>query len=240
MGDLSYNLYFTLFFILFQSLRSVALSLPQSPNKNVVPIQARQDSGLGTPSFPPDPPSCPKCAESFGSINSCAAAAPVLANFSMVIFNPGAFIDIIKCACTDTFQAAYPQCADWSVVFNCINAYSQIELTSRFRLLMDTILRNILDHKISINHRSSFIVPHEVSSERIKPNSSRPIQISFLGSYRAFGTSALSKAPSSGTCQHRMAKSRRPRFQRSQQCLPTVHSLVQLWEIILRVSDSAE
>jgi len=30
-----------------------------------------------------------------------------------IIFNPGAFIDIIKCACTDTFQSAYPQCADW-------------------------------------------------------------------------------------------------------------------------------
>ncbi|EJD05006.1 uncharacterized protein FOMMEDRAFT_53440, partial [Fomitiporia mediterranea MF3/22] len=64
------------------------------------------------PSFPSDPPSCPICAQSYPSINSCAQAAPVLANVSMVLFNPGAFIDVIKCACTDTFQAAYPQCAD--------------------------------------------------------------------------------------------------------------------------------
>ncbi|KAJ3482387.1 hypothetical protein NLI96_g7005 [Meripilus lineatus] len=25
-----------------------------------------------------------------------------------IIFNPGAFIDVIKCACTDTFQSAFP------------------------------------------------------------------------------------------------------------------------------------
>lgn len=32
-----------------------------------------------------------------------------------MLFNPGAFIDVIKCACTDTFQSAFPQCADWYV-----------------------------------------------------------------------------------------------------------------------------
>ncbi len=34
---------------------------------------------------------------------------------SQINFNPGAFIDVIKCACTDTFQSAYPQCVDWYV-----------------------------------------------------------------------------------------------------------------------------
>ncbi|KAF8816962.1 hypothetical protein BYT27DRAFT_7076085, partial [Phlegmacium glaucopus] len=30
-----------------------------------------------------------------------------------IIFNPGAFIlGVIKCACTDTFQAEFPQCVD--------------------------------------------------------------------------------------------------------------------------------
>ncbi|ETW84868.1 hypothetical protein HETIRDRAFT_247730, partial [Heterobasidion irregulare TC 32-1] len=48
----------------------------------------------------------------YDSISSCAEAAPVLANVSMIIFNPGAFIDVIKCACTDTFQSVFPQCAD--------------------------------------------------------------------------------------------------------------------------------
>ncbi|KAJ7573977.1 hypothetical protein C8J56DRAFT_980401 [Mycena floridula] len=64
------------------------------------------------PSFPDSPPSCPICAASYDNINSCATAAPVLANFTQIIFNPGAFIDIIQCACTDTFQSAYPQCVD--------------------------------------------------------------------------------------------------------------------------------
>ncbi|GLB44514.1 hypothetical protein LshimejAT787_1701410 [Lyophyllum shimeji] len=64
------------------------------------------------PFFPQTPASCPICAQNYDLINSCAAAAPVLANFTNVIFNPGAFVDVIKCACTDTFQSAYPQCVD--------------------------------------------------------------------------------------------------------------------------------
>ncbi|KAF8583506.1 hypothetical protein K439DRAFT_1309804, partial [Ramaria rubella] len=64
------------------------------------------------PTFPPSPPSCPICAQSFPGIDSCAQAAPAFANFSQIIFAPGEFIDLIKCACTDTFQSAYPQCVD--------------------------------------------------------------------------------------------------------------------------------
>ncbi|KAF8521086.1 hypothetical protein BU17DRAFT_75502 [Hysterangium stoloniferum] len=64
------------------------------------------------PTFPASPPSCPICAQSYPSISSCAAASPVLANFSQIIFNPGAFISIIECSCTDTFQSAFPQCVD--------------------------------------------------------------------------------------------------------------------------------
>lgn len=36
------------------------------------------------PTFPDYPPSCPICAQGYPSIDSCAQAAPVLANFSMV------------------------------------------------------------------------------------------------------------------------------------------------------------
>ncbi|KAH9971944.1 hypothetical protein BGW80DRAFT_1317309 [Lactifluus volemus] len=32
--------------------------------------------------------------------------------YQKVIFNPGAFIDVIKCSCTDAFQSAFPQGAD--------------------------------------------------------------------------------------------------------------------------------
>ncbi|KAH9984197.1 hypothetical protein BJV77DRAFT_953309 [Russula vinacea] len=64
------------------------------------------------PYFPDTPASCPICAKGYSSINSCAQAAPVLANLSTVLFNPGAFISVIKCSCTDTFQSTFPQCAD--------------------------------------------------------------------------------------------------------------------------------
>lgn len=65
-----------------------------------------------TPYFPADPPSCPICEADYWNINSCAQACPVLANLTMVIFNPGAFIDVLRCACTDTFRSAFPQCVD--------------------------------------------------------------------------------------------------------------------------------
>ncbi|TFK71202.1 hypothetical protein BDN72DRAFT_749567, partial [Pluteus cervinus] len=70
------------------------------------------------PNFPDSPPSCPICAQNYADIDGCAQACPVLANFSMVIFNPGAFIDVIRCACTDTFKAVFPQCVDCFIQTN--------------------------------------------------------------------------------------------------------------------------
>ncbi|KAJ8073014.1 hypothetical protein PM082_019882 [Marasmius tenuissimus] len=70
------------------------------------------------PQFPDTPPSCPICQKDYDKIQNCAQAAPVLANFSMIIFNPGAFINVIQCACTETFQAVFPQCADCFVRTN--------------------------------------------------------------------------------------------------------------------------
>ncbi|KAI0698203.1 hypothetical protein C8T65DRAFT_661056 [Cerioporus squamosus] len=81
-------------------------------------LASRTDGDSGEPQFPDQPPSCPICAENFDSIDSCAQAAPVLQNFSMIIFNPGAFIDVIKCACADTFQSTYPQCVDCFIQTN--------------------------------------------------------------------------------------------------------------------------
>lgn len=43
--------------------------------------QKRQD---GQPQFPAQPPSCPICEQNFANIDSCAQAAPVLQNFTMV------------------------------------------------------------------------------------------------------------------------------------------------------------
>ncbi|KAG7443239.1 uncharacterized protein BT62DRAFT_935193 [Guyanagaster necrorhizus] len=74
------------------------------------------------PYFPDSPASCPICEQNYSSIENCAEAAPVLANFSMIIFNPGAFINVIECACTETFQSVFPQCVD------CFQATNQTDV----------------------------------------------------------------------------------------------------------------
>ncbi|KAH8079827.1 hypothetical protein BXZ70DRAFT_646180 [Cristinia sonorae] len=95
------------FLLVLAALFSFSLASPLI-ERAVVTLEKRTTA----PVFPNDPPSCPICEQNYPNINSCAEAAPVLANVSMIIFNPGAFIDVIKCACTDTFQSAFPQCVD--------------------------------------------------------------------------------------------------------------------------------
>jgi len=99
--------------VAFISLFNV-LDVAEATPSPVVPRQAPE----AQPTFPPSPPSCPICAQNFGSIDSCAQAAPVLANFTEVLFNPGAFLSVITCACSDTFQSAYPQCVDCFIQTN--------------------------------------------------------------------------------------------------------------------------
>lgn len=64
------------------------------------------------PYFPDQPPSCQLCAQAWPSIDSCCDAAPLFENFTSIILNPVPFIDLIECACTDTFKSAFPQCVD--------------------------------------------------------------------------------------------------------------------------------
>jgi len=95
--------------LIFSLLASVSpvLSLSLPYNGGSPTLQHRT-----TPSFPEYPPSCPICEKDYWNINSCAQACPILANMSMVIFNPGAFVDVMRCSCTDTFRSAFPQCVD--------------------------------------------------------------------------------------------------------------------------------
>ncbi|TFK29127.1 hypothetical protein FA15DRAFT_664442 [Coprinopsis marcescibilis] len=89
---------------LWLSLQAFAFPLSGSVSRS---LQKRTD-----PFFPAEPASCPICAKDYSSISSCAEAAPVFENFTMVLFNPGAFLDTIQCACTDVFKAVFPQCVD--------------------------------------------------------------------------------------------------------------------------------
>lgn len=69
-------------------------------------------SSLGPPSFPSSIPSCPKCESQYSSLSSCMGASSAFANATSIFNNPIAYINAIKCACTDTFQSVYPQCLD--------------------------------------------------------------------------------------------------------------------------------
>jgi len=62
--------------------------------------------------FPEYPPSCQICEQNYDNIDSCANASVVFANISAIMYSPLLFIDVIQCACADTFQSAYPQCVD--------------------------------------------------------------------------------------------------------------------------------
>jgi hypothetical protein len=76
------------FFSLWLILASLVSGYPYRPQL--------LSSSTGTPTlqyrttqpyFPDYPPSCPICANNYPSINNCAQAAPILANFSMVRTN---------------------------------------------------------------------------------------------------------------------------------------------------------
>jgi hypothetical protein len=72
------------FFTMLFSL--VNLYLYASPYRNAN-LPSTLDHSLSLrdgPVFPNDPPSCPICAGGYSNISSCAQAAPVLANFTMV------------------------------------------------------------------------------------------------------------------------------------------------------------
>ncbi|PWY98553.1 hypothetical protein BCV70DRAFT_201868 [Testicularia cyperi] len=86
--------------------------------RQATPVSKRQDTpalplaSYGPPKFPADIPSCPKCEADYGSLSNCMGAASVFANATSIFNNPMAYINVIRCACTDTFQSVFPQCVD--------------------------------------------------------------------------------------------------------------------------------
>ena len=68
----------------FLPLQTEVAYLKKTVASPVAPINLARRQDDSQPTFPDSPPSCPICAQNFGNIDSCAQAAPVLANFSMV------------------------------------------------------------------------------------------------------------------------------------------------------------
>ncbi|KAF8181080.1 hypothetical protein BJ912DRAFT_854950, partial [Pholiota molesta] len=140
----------------------LSLQISASPTISSIDLERRTD-----PVFPPSPASCGICEQNYSNISSCAQAAPVLANISMIIFNPGAFIDVIKCACTDTFQSAFPQCVDCFIqtnqedVLNVPNLPSLVNNTRQICALESTLLGNVSDVNSAPTPTSEGVLKHE-------------------------------------------------------------------------------
>ncbi|ESK93286.1 hypothetical protein Moror_14549 [Moniliophthora roreri MCA 2997] len=163
---------------LLYALLSVSLGVfvqasPVSPLAHGVDLSRRTTE----PYFPDTPPSCPICEKNYGNIQNCAEAAPVLANFSMIIFNPGAFINVIQCSCTETFQSVFPQCVDCFVRTNqteVLEAPSLPDVVQGMRkicALQSTLLGGVASANGEIpSVTTAAPVPTETNSDiRVKP-----------------------------------------------------------------------
>jgi hypothetical protein len=75
---------FTSFLVLFLSALLIISSATPFTTPSFTDHSLVLQRQTADPYFPPDPPSCPLCAADYPSIEHCAAACPVLANFSMV------------------------------------------------------------------------------------------------------------------------------------------------------------
>lgn len=82
------------------------------------PVERRGDvptvplADMPYPTFPSQYISCDKCSANYSSLSSCMEASSVFENATSIFNNPWSYISVIKCACTDTFQAVYPQCLE--------------------------------------------------------------------------------------------------------------------------------
>jgi len=158
---------FTLFLSLVCTF-SHAIPYPVSSESHQSDLHSR----TANPYFPDQPPSCPICEQNYYNINSCAQSCVVLQNVSMIIFNPGAFISVIECACTDTFQSAYPQCVDCfeqtnqTALLNTTNVPAVVDGMRKICALESTLLGGVATADGEVTPTSSINVPSATASSR--------------------------------------------------------------------------
>ncbi|KAJ7092480.1 hypothetical protein B0H15DRAFT_175437 [Mycena belliarum] len=92
------------------SLLALAAASPYPPRD--ASLRPRTNITDTDPQFPSSPPSCGPCQQNYQAIKLCVSVVPVMANFSSVISNPGSFINVISCACSEPFKSTFPQCID--------------------------------------------------------------------------------------------------------------------------------
>jgi len=104
--------------VLNLALLSKASPFPEPTVAHVEFARSLEDSSSSLlvkrtdPVFPPSPPSCTLCSNNYANIQSCSNSCSVFSNPALIIFAPSTFVDVIRCTCTDTFQAVFPQCVD--------------------------------------------------------------------------------------------------------------------------------
>ncbi|BGP43257.1 hypothetical protein JCM10450v2_007402 [Rhodotorula kratochvilovae] len=132
-------------------LAQLAFALPYlTPTPLTAPLALapRQYQVGNVPYFPPEIPSCVACQPEWSGISSCASAAPAFEarfrlNWINMLWNPIAFVDAIKCSCTDTFSSAFPQCLDCFVQTNQCEEYLGVpSLEANTSTILDGI-RNV-------------------------------------------------------------------------------------------------
>ncbi|KAJ7699315.1 hypothetical protein B0H17DRAFT_1049413 [Mycena rosella] len=75
-------------------------------------FEPSDEDDSASPQFPDEPKSCGVCQQNYDSIKLCLSVVPVMANSSTILANPGSFINVITCACTDPFKSTFPECLD--------------------------------------------------------------------------------------------------------------------------------
>ncbi|GAA6024047.1 hypothetical protein JCM10207_004503 [Rhodosporidiobolus poonsookiae] len=123
--------------LFFFAAFTFALALPR-PTSTAQSLLPRQYQYGNTPYFPSEIASCVVCQPEWSSISSCAESAPAF----QMIYNPLSFVAAIKCACTDTFSSAYPQCVDCFVQTNQCEEYLGVPSLEGASSILDGV-RNV-------------------------------------------------------------------------------------------------
>ncbi|GAA6008506.1 hypothetical protein JCM11491_004502 [Sporobolomyces phaffii] len=137
----------SLFFLLASIPSAAPLPYPtgtgySAPPRRSVLAKRQYIPGESVPYFPDEIPSCRACGPEWTSISSCAQAAPAFEDWKNMLFNPASFYNAIKCACTDTFSSAYPQCVDCFVQTNQCQEFLGVPSEQNSSSILDG-LRNV-------------------------------------------------------------------------------------------------
>lgn len=145
-------------YLIWTTIIPLLALIPTRSSASLSPLISRQTT---TPYFPSIPASCVICAASYPNISSCAGAAYLFQNFTQILLNPSGFVDLIGCACTDTFESVFPQCVDCFIQTNQTEVLQSNNLPSVVSGLRTvcTLASTIFGHVASANSQLPYETP---------------------------------------------------------------------------------